>query len=264
MGAGAGYTIETKDVKITGDIQIYGFDKVREDSNTMFKYDVIEVDCNVPITGSVRAESYMYNCDWIKNVPMTVTTVTINFMQYEGAKEVTEADILEILRNTTNYVGEGVYGGGYIHSTFDGEFDIRPSSDYADDIDAAVITINHANIVNFIDLAVTGDNREYEVRLNGEAIESFEDEDEAIEALKSMIRDEISENGFDSVDLSDCTVEENYWVEDVDGNFDIDDRGYYNIRYCADDDYDEFEEFAETIDELHNEGEPGIDEDFDI
>ena len=264
MGAGAGYTIETKDVKIVGDIQIYGFDKVREDSNTMFKYDVVEVDCNIPITGSVRAESYMYNCDWIKNVPMTVNTVTINFMQYEGAKEVTEADILEILRNTTNYVGKGVYGGGYIHSTFDGEFDIRPSSDYADDIDAAVITIDHENIVNFIDLAVTGENKEYEVRFNGEPIESFEDEDDAIEYLKQTIREEITENGIDSIDFSDCCVEELYWEENVDGEVDILSPWYDNIMYEAETDIDEFEEFADTMDELHSENEPGIGEDFDI
>ena len=263
MGAGAGYTIEVKNAKFTGDIQINSFEKTGETSNTMFSYDVYSVDCNVQIIGSIKADSYMYGCDWIENVPMTVNNVIVNFMKYEDAPEVTEADIVDILENNQNYIGSGVYGGGWVHSTFDGTFEIQPDNDYADDISEVTITIDHPNIVNFIDLAVTGDNKEYEVVFNGDGQEAFEDEDEAIAYLKDLIREEITENGIDSIDFYDCYVTELYWTEDVDGNFDyVDFDGY--IVYRAETDIDEFEALGEAAEELNEENDVGIDEGFDI
>lgn len=265
MGAGAGYTIEVKNAKIVGNVQINSFELTGEDSNLMFQYDVYTVDCVVPLTGSVRAESYMYSCDWISNVPMTVRSVTINFMRYDGMPEVTEQDIMQILNNTANYIGEGVYGGGWSHATFDGEIEIRPDvdhNDYADDISEVVITIDHPNIVNYIDKAVTGDNKEYSIVFNGDPIDGYEDEDEAIKRIKEIIREEITENGFDSIDFSNCYVEELYWSEDVDGNQDIVDPWYDNIVYRADDDYDDFENFADALGQFDDDDDIG--EDFEI
>ena len=82
MGAGAGYSLETKDVKIAGGVQVFSFNKSGEDKFSVFHFDVITVECKVPIIGSVRAESYMYGCDWIKDVPMTVSEVIINVVGY--------------------------------------------------------------------------------------------------------------------------------------------------------------------------------------
>lgn len=262
MGAGAGYTIELSDVRINGNVQVISFEKIDEDSNTMFNYDVVEVMCNVPIIGSVRAESYMYGCDWIKDVPMTVHSIVVNFMQYDNAPEVTESDILDILKNKSNYIGSGVYGGGWSHSTFDGEFDIRPDNDYSNDINEVTISIDAPNIVNFIDLAVTGDNKEYSIVLNGDPVGSFEDQDEAIDQLDAWIRDDISENGIDSIDFSECFVEELYWQEDVNGEIDVIDPWYDNIVYRVDP--ADFEDFAEVSEEIDEEFANPIDEDFDI
>lgn len=263
MGAGAGYTIAVKDVKITGDVELTSFRKVGEDSNMMFRYDVIECNCNIPIIGSIKADSYMYGCDWIKDVPMTVTGVTINFLKdVDGDIPILEADIMPILENTVNYIGDGVYGGGWTHSTFDGVFEISPDGDYADDVSDVIINIENKYIIDFIDLAVQGDNKEYEVVLNGEPVDSFEDQDEAIEQLDAWIRDEIAENGIDSIDFSECFVEELYWQENVKGEIDIIDPWYNNIMYRPDP--ADFEEFAESVDELGEETNPGIDEGFDI
>ena len=246
MGAGAGYSIETKDVKIVGDVQINSFERTGEDSNAIFRYDVIDVDCNISLIGSVKATSYMYGCDWIKDVPMTVTGVSINFLHDGSNAEISEGDIADILSNTKNYVGEAMYGGGWD----------------ADDIDNVIITIDNKYIVDFIDLAVTGDNKEYSIVLNGEPVDSFEDQDEAIDQLDTWIRDDIAENGIDSIDFSECFVEELYWQENVNGEIDFVDPWYDNIVYRADP--ADFEDFAEGLGELNEENNPGIDEGFDI
>jgi hypothetical protein len=261
MGAGAGYDILTKDVSIVGDIQINSFD-VREDKNWL----ITTVDCNVPIVGSVMGESYYYNSPWIEDVPMIVTNVVINFYKTEEFPNVTEDDIREVLTNDINYEGKGIVGGGWSHATFNGNWKITSWNDsaYTDDISSASITIDHPNIVNFIDLAVTGDNREYDVVFNGDALDAYEDQDEAIARLKELIREEIAESGIDSIDFSSCYVEELYWTEDVEGNIDIVDPWYDNIVYNAEVDFDEFEALGEVADELNEENDVGIDEGFDI
>lgn len=266
MGAGAGYTIRTKDVEITGKIQINTFDVV-EDKNWL----ITTVDCNVPIEGSIQGESYMYSFDWINRVPMTVTSIVINFYKTDEYPDVTTGMIQEVLENTTNYEGECLYGGGWVHSTFEGDLEIESWSNpsYTDDIHSVSIMIEHKNIIDFIDLAVSGENVEYHVCFNDDFVDVFSgigSDDEAIDRLKELIREEIKENGIDDIDFSNCYVEEFYWTEDVDGNMDIVTPWYDNIMYNAYDDYDEFEELAEHLSEVRDEIDPdlGVDEDFDI
>lgn len=261
MGAGAGYTLQVKDVQITGDIQIISFGKLKEEDFSVFHYDVIGIECIVPITGSVKADSYMYGCNWIEDVPMSVTKLNINV---DRGTEITEAEISDILNNPANYAGEGTYGGGWSHSTFDGVFSINPKGDYIDDVEDVTLSIANQNLINFIDLAVQGENKEYDVIFNGDAFEGYETQDEAIDALDAMIRDEITANGIDSVDFSSCYVEELYWEEDAEGNQDILDPWYDNIVYKV---YPEdFSDYSEAVDEFGEEMNPATDigEDFDI
>lgn len=261
MGAGAGYTLQVKNVQITGDIQIISFGKSKEEDFSVFHYDVIGVECIVPITGSIKADSYMYGCNWIKAVPMTITGLNI---LVDRGEDITEAEISDILRNPANYAGEGTFGGGWSHSTFDGVFNINPKGDYTDDVEDVTLSIGNQNLINFIDLAVQGENKEYDVIFNGDDLEGYETQDEAIDALDAMIYDEITANGIDSVDFSSCYVEELYWEEDAEGNQDILDPWYDNIVYKV---YPEdFSDYSEAVDELGEEVNPATDigEDFDI
>ena len=80
--------------------------------------------------------------------------------------------------------------------------------------------------------------------------------------MDTWIRDDIAENGIDSIDFSECFVEELYWQENVNGEIDFVDPWYDNIVYRADP--ADFEDFAEGLGELNEENNPGIDEGFDI
>lgn len=238
MGAGAGYSIETKDVKIVGDIQITSFN-VEADKWWLST----KVHCIIPILASVRADSYMYGCPWIENVSMTVTGIEINFMKTEEYPDVTEDMIREVLENPVNYWGKGVYGGGWTHSKFDGEYEIKQFSkvDYMDDIDSVEIKIDDELVVDFIDLAVQGENLEYEVIFNDDAIESYESEDEAIQALKATINDTIAEYGPEGVNFNNCYVEQMYWILlNGEGEDDLDVDSVYRVYNASDDpDYED-------------------------
>ena len=259
MGAGAGYTIETKDVKIVGDIAINSFE-VEQDGSWL----VAKVDCNVPIVASVRAESYMYGCPYIEDVPMTVTGISINYMQTAEYPDVTEEDIREVLGNTYNYIGQGVYGGGWTHSTFDGEVELKQFTklDYTNDINSVDISINDQGVIEFIDLAVQGENLEYEIYVNGEPIESYSTEKEAIAALKEEVLNTLSEEGADSVDFYDSYVESHYYILlNAIGETDID-LDSSQIVYRAEEDFSD--DLLDAVGELEEENNPDIDTGFDI
>ena len=89
-----------------------------------------------------------------------------------------------------------------------------------------------------------------------------DDVDDAILRLNELIRDEIVQNGIDSVDFSHCYVEELYWTEDVEGNQDFIDPWYDNIVYRADE--SDFEDLQGAVEELNEEDDTGVDEGFDI
>lgn len=236
MGAGAGYTITTNDTSLDGDIQIKSFDVV-EDNGWL----TTTVDCNVPLIGKVKAESYYDGCDYVNDVHMMVTGIVINFYKTPEYPEVTEDMIREVLENTVNYDGEGSYGGGWTHSTFDGTFELTDwhHYSYADDINKVTMTIPDKLVCEYLDRAVTGDNKIYNVIYNGEVYDGYSNDDDAIQALKELIAEGIKIGGPESVDFSECYVD---WEYDVlvneMGEADVVYPGGENIVYTADGDPD--------------------------
>ena len=255
MGAGAGYTIEVKDARIVGDIQINSFD-VEESGN----WQITTVSCVVPIVGSVQGSSYMYGFGWIEDVAMTVNSIVINFYKSEEYPTVTEADILEVLNNSRNYNGSGSYGGGWSHVKFGGDLEISPEGGYPDDVSEVSMQIDEEFVIDFIDVAVQGDNIEYTAFYNDEIFETYSTLEEAIDALKQEISEDIG-----AADPSRCYVESNYYYLTNGGvdTFEYEsDWDYSQVEYTAEDDFSD--DLYDVIDELDEENEPGIDEDFDI
>lgn len=96
--------------------------------------------------------------------------------------------ILDILRTMTDHYEENtfefVFGGGYFHSTFDGE--LHDSNDY---VDAGILD---EDIINFIDKAVQGENyyTSYRVDFTDGSFDYFDTEEEVNSAI-SGVDDEI-------------------------------------------------------------------------
>lgn len=251
MGAGAGYTISVKDCDVVdlneSSIRIV---KLGDWDNGLVRGGYAIVECDIKITGSVSAESYYYGCDYIKDVPMSVVSAEVNLgfgngfnkeiltreavskytsqfgvdnietLYEELIDNVTVNDIdmsyiVDVLKHDiSNLTGKGSYGGGWVHSTFDGEFeldDIDDRSGYNDTYNLTV-QINNANVIEFIDQAVTGDNVQYVALDDYDIIDAFATEEEAISALKEYIRDTVlTEYDIEDVDFSSYTVQEEFY-----------------------------------------------------
>ena len=255
MGAGAGYTIETKNVRIDGDITINSFN-----INEVGDWQVTTVSCTVPIVGSVRGSSYNYGFGAIEDVAMTVNRIIINFYKSEEFPTVTEADIMEVLRNRANYEGKCVYGGGWSHVKFEGDLEISTNSDYSDDVEGILIQIDEDFVIDFIDVAVQGENIEYTAFYNDEVFETYNTLEEAINALKQEISEDVG-----AADPSRCYVESSYYylINGGVNTFEYEnDWDYSQVEYNAEDDFSG--DLYDAIDELDEENEPDVDEGFDI
>lgn len=263
MGAGAGYTISVKDCDVIdlneSSIRIV---KLFDWDNGLVRGGSATVECNIKINGSVAANSYYYGCDYIDDVDMTILSAEVNLGFGDGFnKEILTPEAIskyttqfgvddietlyeELIDNVTvddidmsyivdvlkhdisNLTGEGSYGGGWIHSTFDGEFELDNIDDRSgyNDTYNLMVQINNAKVVEFIDKAVTGDNVQYVALDDYDVIDAFNTEEEAIAALKEYIRDEVlTEYPIDEVDFSAYTVQEEfYYMTDAENYGDSD------------------------------------------
>lgn len=249
MGAGAGYTVEVKnsDVKSV-DVGSIVIENLTIDKTGPLTWLIANVSCDVDVVGDVRAESYYYGCDWISDVNFKVVHADIDLgigngynssvlrpdsvarfeEQFDTDIEslykeiiplITPDDIdysyiAEQLKSNGFYDGSGVVGGGYIHSTFDGEVELTDLDSYDgyNGIYKAAIIIQDKNVVDFIDLAVLGDNVQYVTLENYDVIDAYNTESEAIDALKEYIRDEVlTKYPIDDVDFSAYTVREEFY-----------------------------------------------------
>ena len=147
------------------------------------------------------------------------------------------------LSEASNYAGSGNLGGGWVHSTFDGNFEldrINSRSGY-NSIDKITGQVVSQMVIDFIDQAVTGDNVEYDVYFNGDGLDGYDELDKAIEALKEYINKEIADGNVEDINFSECTVERYYYLRngsednwEYETDFDVDNY----VEYTADSDPD--------------------------
>jgi len=182
--------------------------------------------------------------------------------------DISPAFIEDVLSGTIsgcNYNGTGRFGGGWIGVKFAGAFEITDidSSNGNDDITGYACSVDEGFVIDYIDKAKYGDNIEYTAFYNGDILDTYNDLDEAISALKSEILEDIS-----AADPYDCYVERNYYFlrnGSVD-NYEYESDWYNSeVEYCADSDSDfDFEALADLSSEIDDDFDVGIDEGFDI
>lgn len=171
MGAGAGYKITTKDIYVEGQVtsaKIIGKDYLGD--------PLILCDCDMKgNAGSLRASSYMYSTEEIEDVEFVVTKALISVNGDEEAEEIVNdnKELAEIIKDDLERGSiDFIYGGGYVHSEWDGticsvEDSIKNSkrTDYnfymIDDayaVAAVDATVTDKKIIDYVDKAVQGEN----------------------------------------------------------------------------------------------------------
>lgn len=291
MGAGAGYTIEVNDAKVVSSVDVSTFTLEKDGG-----YCTATVSCDVKLSATLSGGSYYDGIGEIANVALTVSSVVIALSfgngfnddlltpeavaKYEGQfgedinslwrelVDVVEPSdininfIREEMSYGINYNGEARLGGGWVGSTFDGTFTAElDGRDGSNELLSAAMSVDEDFVIDFIDKAKYGDNLEYTVFYNDDIMDSYSEKDEAIAALKEEIFSDI-----ENADPYGCYVEENrYYLRDggVDTYEYETDWDYSEVVYSADADID-FDAVTDLIDEMNEENNPGIDEDFDI
>lgn len=237
-GPGAGYTLE-------GEIKVAGIETLKpvkfdvcNDFGYRNSYDVT-FDCvGVGTIEDFKFDSYMYG-DTIDSANIDISAVRVNLWK-EGGFENIEEFVKSNLEDIKNCIvgarveSSYVYGGGYIHSKFDGtvcSIDEILNTSYSDEFGevctelfAMDATIRDTDIIEYVDKAVTGDNYydRYEVMVDGDCIEDFDNESEAIEyAKKDPDADEVVKTSYHELFNGDIDIEESETVwEREDDDFD--------------------------------------------
>lgn len=192
-GAGAGYTVKGK---INYDsINIKSFNIVSDEN------DVAEVDCDIDAKlDDVTFESYYYG-DRVEEADVHISHITLDKQYLEPEDEdINETTIRDALDGLTV---DPLIGGGWTHTTFDGELDC--DENHTDGNSYSTLTVIGAqmdivdtNLIDFINKAVQGENivTEYSVWKDDDMLESFDNEDSAIEYAKEKGADKVQTSNF--------------------------------------------------------------------
>ena len=281
MGAGAGYTIEVQNCKFNSidsftpvaiseglleiDCQINATGDIRGESyyyGCPWIVDVPMVITHIDLNYGELFDGYKVDRDMLTPEAAIRILNEYNAKFDADAEDITDIyfdtdftslltiddfnyDIIKssILNSYFSIEGEASLGGGWVHSTFNGEFTITVEQSFYDE--SYTIELPDKFIVDYLDRAVMGENVLYDVVFNGDVIASYGygEEDEAIEALVQEIDKAIAEGGLESVDFSDCYVEqgEDILLNGI-GESDVDFGNAYKV-YEAD-----YEDFVEDSD----------------
>ena len=207
-GAGAGYHVSGEIVEAT--VNSFNIDK--EEVFNKFGDRTFEVSCDIDVSiDDLAFESYYYGSklDFSTNAKITKLSIDDNGMDDEHP-ELTADEIKSALEGSKFKV---LIGGGYVHTTFNGEINGDIDGYMYSNFQVTNINMKLTNdiVINFIDKKVAGDldTSTYDV-LDDDLIyvESFDDEDEAIKYAK--------ENGYARVDqvAHDYTLVDDQGSED--------------------------------------------------
>ena len=293
MGAGAGCTITISNSRVlsVGDVSL---------QDAALEVDrwsgALTLDCDVAIEGTINISSYYYGSGDVEEVAMKVQSVSLDLgfgngynrdilteeaterfeEEFDGDIESIWEDFLpeltvndinplyvkDLLQKEAFFDGEGRFGGGWIGVTFKGDFEITDvdSHNGYNPVGSFGAQVVEEFVVDYLDKAKYGDNLEYTAYYNGDILDTYNTEEEAIAALKQEISEDIA-----AADPSECYVERTYYIltNGSVGNYEYDsDLDSAEVVYTADSDFSD--DLYNAVDELEEENNPDVDEGFDI
>ena len=215
-GAGAGYEITWDSIVID---RVNSYERVSgKNRNNLVEFEC-DIDCTVK---NVEAESYMYGTSRYDkiNAKAKITRVFLNFEGFED-------DEIDVDKTSFDYAVDQLieysdnsfmYGGGWVHSTYDGTISEIDTRKNWEQFDAKIVD---KDVIDYIDKAVSGDNifDIYEVFVDNEVWNDFSTEKEAIDYANKLLDGELAGTG------SVVTIEKESEIEYFNGEVDfLDDR----------------------------------------
>lgn len=188
-GGGAGYSFN-------GNIYDIHIDKINKIDVKEDKWATLDVEATAKMYA--KAISY-YEGSEVDDIDVKITSIGLNqnFLDYElpaGSKftDITASDLNTILSPMQLEVDSKVIGGGFTHTTFDGNIDFD-KVDTSSEIDDIKVKIEDQALIEYIDKGVLGENHvvEYVIFVDGFGTDdTFETEEEAIAKAKELATDD--------------------------------------------------------------------------
>lgn len=293
MGAGAGCTITLSNTRVNQVSDVSLADAILD----VREYGAsITLDCNVGIEGTINIASYYDGSGDVAEVSMTVTSVSLDlgigngydediltaeaadrfeeqfggnindiwedFLPELTVEDIDPAYIKDQLQKEAFFDGEGRFGGGWVGTTFKGDFEISDVDGHNgyNPVTSFGARVNEDFVIDYLDKAKYGDNVEYTAFYNGDILDTYNSEEEAIDALKQEISANVS-----AANPYDCYVERTYYylTNGSVGNYEYEsDFDNAELVYNAENDFSD--DLYNAIDELDEEAGPEVDEGFDI
>lgn len=154
-GAGAGYTIEGN----IDDAVVREILSVSKDEDNVFTY---KIDSFASLK-DIKAYSYYYG-EELPEADIRVSSISLVFYDEEGNEDKNPAVLPENLEYIINHLKlKATIGAGWLHHTFDGVIEAsnndldKPESDYDYDVIGLHLNFEDADIIQYIDDAVTGE-----------------------------------------------------------------------------------------------------------
>lgn len=193
-GAGAGYDVFANDYSVVefNKIAITKVDELEDYVTVTFD------DCDIDVTCHVEGESY-YDGGIVPNAQAKITKLVMDVDRetYEEEKEKALRPTVE--DNILSLVTKSKQGGGWFHKTFTGvlaatEDDVQSSMS----ITQIVVNMTNQEQITFLDKGIDDGNKfvQYSVFKDGESLDAFEDEDEAVKYAKDNDCDFVEAQGF--------------------------------------------------------------------
>ena len=229
-GPGAGYSVKGKvtnvhNVEVISDIE----------SESEYYSNTLMATAECDIVG-VSASSYEYGRDIVGGAPIPAKLeIKLDYDKDEYYGDATK--VVEALGDDFEF--DATLGGGWGHVTFagviEGDYHDVENSPYSTDILNFSIKIENENVIKDIDKAVTGEDwvDQYDViDTDGDIIDSFDYEDEAIDYAKSNRGVEVVHrqlqfallDDFESEDVIDEYTEGTVWERDYTKSYKYDDE----------------------------------------
>lgn len=187
-GGGAGYDFE-------GNIYEIYIDKINKIDVKDNKWATLDVVGNAKMYA--RASSYEHSTE-VDDINIEIKSIDINqnFLNYElpeGSKftDITTSDLNVVFSPMTLDVKSKVIGGGFVHTTFDGNIDFDKVEGDSYEIDSIKVKVTFPDMIEYIDNGVQGKNEViiYVVFWDDESPEAFDTSEEAIARAKEAAKE---------------------------------------------------------------------------
>lgn len=141
---------------------------------------------------------------------------------YITVEDIDTRTVVNWLKDEINGASSSInYGGGYVHSTYDGQLTETDDISFDNSNITCDMYITDKEVIDYIDRAVSGDNQytTYDIQIGNEVIESYVTDEYSLDDVIEEAKKYAEEEG---INIFNVSIKRTYWTDYFNGDSDID------------------------------------------